>query len=62
MPYDARRPYNDLPLLPPPTDLETKAVLKKCVLARTAAGVLAREGAAALRALGAYARHRLGER
>ena len=29
MPYDARRPYNDLPLLPPPSDLETKAVLKK---------------------------------
>ena len=30
------RPYNDLPLLPPPTELETKAVLKKCVGARSA--------------------------
>ncbi len=44
MPYDARRPYNDLPLLPPPTDLETKAVLKKCVLARTAIADLRRAG------------------
>lgn len=30
------RPYNDLPRLPPPTDLETKAVLKQCVGARSA--------------------------
>ncbi len=30
---DPRRPYNDLPLLPPPADLETKAVLKRCVAA-----------------------------
>ncbi len=44
MPYDARRPYNDLPLLPPPTDLETKAVLKKCVRARTAIADLRRAG------------------
>jgi Fic family protein len=33
---DPARPYNDLPLLPPSTELETRAVLKKCVPARTA--------------------------
>jgi Fic family protein len=30
------RPYNELPRLPPPTELETKAVLKQCVAARSA--------------------------
>ncbi len=30
------RPYNDLPRLPPPIELETKAVLKQCVMARVA--------------------------
>ena len=30
------RPYNDLPHLPPPIELETKAVLKQCVMARAA--------------------------
>jgi len=30
------RPYNDLPLLPPKVELETKAVLKRCVSARAA--------------------------
>jgi Fic family protein len=29
-------PYNDLPLLPPGTDLETKAILKQCIPARAA--------------------------
>jgi len=29
-------PYNDLPLLPPPVDLETKAILKACIPARAA--------------------------
>jgi Fic family protein len=29
-------PYNDLPLLPPTVDLETKAVLKQCIKARAA--------------------------
>ncbi|MGH9796089.1 MAG: Fic family protein [Candidatus Acidiferrales bacterium] len=33
---DPKRPYNDLPPLPPRTDLETRSVLKKCVAARTA--------------------------
>lgn len=32
--WRADRPYNELPLLPPETDVETKAVLKQCVTAR----------------------------
>ena len=36
MSLDPKQPYNDLPLLPPPGDLETKAVLKKCVAANKA--------------------------
>lgn len=35
MPNPAR-PYNDLPILPPSAEIETRAVLKKCVSARTA--------------------------
>ena len=33
---DPSRPYNDLPLLPPKADVETRLILKKCVSARTA--------------------------
>jgi Fic family protein len=33
MNFDPKKPYNDLPLLPPRFDLETKAVLKRCVAA-----------------------------
>jgi Fic family protein len=33
---DPARPYNDLSLLPPSGEVETRAVLKKCVTARTA--------------------------
>jgi len=33
---DPARPYNELPLLPPNAEIETRAVLKKCVAARTA--------------------------
>ncbi len=33
MPFDRRQPYNDLPLLPPTTELETKAVLKQAIAA-----------------------------
>lgn len=29
-------PFNNLPLLPPPVDLESKAILKQCILARAA--------------------------
>lgn len=33
MPFDRLQPYNDLPLLPPAQDLETKAVLKHAISA-----------------------------
>jgi len=36
MSCDPIRPFNDLPLLPPATELETKTVLKACVAARAA--------------------------
>lgn len=36
MPFDPQRPYNDLPLLPPPGELETRAVLKKAIGANRA--------------------------
>lgn len=36
MTFKADRPYNDLPPLPPKTDVETKAVLKACIAARAA--------------------------
>jgi len=36
MPFDPHMPYNDLPLLPPSMDLETKAVLKKAIKANKA--------------------------
>ena len=36
MPFDPDKPYNDLPLLPPKTELETKAVLKKTIAANKA--------------------------
>lgn len=39
--WDPERPYNDLPTLPPPVELETKAVLKRCVGARAALAGLA---------------------
>jgi len=36
MNWNPEKPYNDLPLLPPEVELETKAVLKRCIEARTA--------------------------
>ena len=33
--HDPARPFNGLPLLPPKADLETKAILKRCLAART---------------------------
>lgn len=33
MPFDRNQPYNDLPLLPPSMELETKAVLKQAIAA-----------------------------
>jgi Fic family protein len=41
---DPTRPYNDLPLLPPGLDVESRAVLKKCVGARAALAGLQRAG------------------
>jgi Fic family protein len=36
MPFNPDRPYNDLPLLPPKVEIESKAVLKACIAARAA--------------------------
>ncbi len=36
MSWKPEKPYNDLPLLPPAIELETKAVLKRCITARAA--------------------------
>lgn len=33
MPFDRNQPYNDLPLLPPAAELETKAILKQAISA-----------------------------
>ena len=35
-PFDQNKPYNDLPLLPPKAELETKAVLRKAIAANKA--------------------------
>ncbi len=40
MTYDRTKPYNDLPALPPPVEVETKAVLKRAVSASRALGEL----------------------
>ena len=42
MPFKADRPYNQLPELPPEQEVETKAVLKKCITARAALAELRR--------------------
>lgn len=34
--WSPEKPYNELPLLPPAAELETKAVLKRCIAARVA--------------------------
>ena len=44
MPPDSKVPFNDLPHLPPPIEIETKAVLKRCVAARAAIAELRRAG------------------
>jgi Fic family protein len=36
MAFDPKIPYNDLPPLPPQSDVETKAILKKTIVARSA--------------------------
>lgn len=44
MSFDPRRPYNDLPPLPPPIELETSTVLKACISARAALAELKQAG------------------
>lgn len=44
MRFDPEMPYNDLPLLPPNADIENKAILKKCILARAALAELKQAG------------------
>ncbi|MBI4005129.1 MAG: Fic family protein, partial [Gammaproteobacteria bacterium] len=36
MKFDPQKPYNDLPALPPKADIETRAILKQCITARSA--------------------------
>jgi Fic family protein len=43
--FNPRLPYNDLPLLPPIADIETKSVLKACIDARAALEGLKQAGA-----------------
>jgi len=45
MSFDRAKPYNNLPLLPPRVDLETKAVLKKAIIAGRALAELKGLGA-----------------
>lgn len=42
--FDPTKPYNQLPLLPPEMEIETRTVLKKCVLARAALAELKQVG------------------
>jgi Fic family protein len=44
MSFSADKPYNDLPLLPPSQDVETKAVLKQCITSRAALAELKQAG------------------
>lgn len=44
MNWIAGEPYNKLPLLPPKKELETKAVLKACIKARTSLAELNQAG------------------
>ena len=44
-PFDPARPYNSLPLLPPSADIETRAILKACIGARSALAELKHIGA-----------------
>jgi len=44
MSFKPDQPYNDLPLLPPQTDIETKAILRSCITARAALAELKTSG------------------
>ena len=43
-PWNPSQPFNQLPTLPPQIELETKAVLKQCILARAALAELRQAG------------------
>lgn len=43
--FDPRKPFNSLPILPPAADIETRAILKKCVRANAALAALKQAGA-----------------
>lgn len=43
--WDPRRPYDGLPVLPPSNDVETTAVLKRCIAARSALAELKQSAA-----------------
>lgn len=43
-PFDPTKPFNSLPKLPPPGDLETKSILKKCALVHAALAALKERG------------------
>ncbi|MEN8126851.1 MAG: Fic family protein [Planctomycetota bacterium] len=42
--FDPNKPYDDLPLLPPTKDIESRQILKKCIDARTALAELKQAG------------------
>jgi Fic family protein len=42
--FSPTQPYNDLPLLPPSADLETRSILKACIEARAALAALKQAG------------------
>ena len=42
--WDPTKPYQDLPKLPPRADIETKAILKQCITARSALAELKQAG------------------
>lgn len=44
MSFSPKKPYNELPLLPPAEEVETKLVLKQCIIARAALAELKQAG------------------
>lgn len=44
MSWQADKPYNQLPILPPRVDIESKAILKQCILSRAALAELRQAG------------------
>ena len=43
--FEPNRPFNELPPLPPKADMETHAILKQCIEARSAIAELKQAGA-----------------